>query len=294
MSSWVSRLYGALAFLCISFGVAHAQNTFLRNDGTFAQVQAGDVNGAATFPNPTRAGDIIYWNGSIWTNLPGNNTGTKILQETSAGVPSWSSLASPTYTTLTTGTSLTYTPPGGVVRIRVRMCGGGGGGGASVTNAGSPGTDTSFGSWTAIHGGGGSTGAAGGTGGSGGVNGTGTQIVRLSGANGNSGGFTATVASAGGAGGSSPFGGAGAGSATNANGNAASANTCSGGQGGGNAASSLAFGAGGGAAEYVEFIVSSPGATTYTVGGLGNGGTAGTHAGGNGAAGLILIEEFYY
>jgi hypothetical protein len=41
------------------------------------------------FPLPTRAGDIAYWNGTVWVTLPGNNSGTNVLQETAAGVPSW-------------------------------------------------------------------------------------------------------------------------------------------------------------------------------------------------------------
>ena len=44
---------------------------------------------ASLAPTPTRAGDIIYWNGSIWTTLAGNNSGTNCAQENSSGVPSW-------------------------------------------------------------------------------------------------------------------------------------------------------------------------------------------------------------
>ena len=53
------------------------------------------TNGAAYGPlataalTNTRAGDIIYWNGAAWVVLPGNNSGTQFLQETSVGVPSW-------------------------------------------------------------------------------------------------------------------------------------------------------------------------------------------------------------
>ena len=40
---------------------------------------------------------------------------------------------------------------------------------------------------------------------------------------------------------------------------------------------------------------SVPSATyTYTVGAKGTGGAAGTVAGGDGAAGIIIVEEFYY
>ena len=41
------------------------------------------------FPTATRAGDIIYWDGSIWNHLAGNNSGTQCSQENSSGVPSW-------------------------------------------------------------------------------------------------------------------------------------------------------------------------------------------------------------
>lgn len=48
---------------------------------------------AALMPTPTRAGDVPYWNGSIWTTLPGNNSGTLTLQENASGVPVWASVA---------------------------------------------------------------------------------------------------------------------------------------------------------------------------------------------------------
>lgn len=213
---------------------------------------------------------LEYWNGTAWISL-------------------YSQF--PTVQRFTSGTSQTYTPAAGVVRIRVRMCGGGGGGGAVATNAGAVGTDTSFGSWTAIHGNGGA--AAGSSaiasGGTGGVNGTGTLIDRKDGGNG---GVSATN-TPGGFGGANPFGGAGPGTFSN-NGAAAAAkaNTGAGGGGGGNGGASN-VGGGGGAGEYVEFWVNGPTATTYTVGTKGNGGAAGTSAGGNGGDGIILIEEFY-
>jgi hypothetical protein len=191
----------------------------------------------------------------------------------------------PTVQTLTSGTAATYTPPANVRFIRVRMVGGGGGGGAQITNNGANGTTTSFGSWTAILGQGGGLGAAGagGTGGTGGANGTGTQIARFAGQNGTRG--AGVAGGTGGLGGVSPFGGAGIGG-DGAAGAAAKANTGSGGGGAEEAA-------GGGAGEYVEFFVTAPTATTYTVGAAGAGGAAGTFAGGNGAAGIIIVEEFY-
>lgn len=40
-------------------------------------------------PTPTRAGDIIYWNGTTWVTLAGNNSGTQVFSENSSGVPGW-------------------------------------------------------------------------------------------------------------------------------------------------------------------------------------------------------------
>src|SRR6266567_6959953 len=95
--------------------------------------------------------------------------------------------SAPTVQRFTSGSG-TYTPTSGTVRFRVRMFGGGGGGSAATTNSGSNGTDTSFGTWTAIHGNGGATNnGAGGTGGTGGATGTGTLIARFNGGTGGTG-----------------------------------------------------------------------------------------------------------
>lgn len=61
----------------------------------------------SNFPVATRAGDIIYWNGTIWTNLAGNNSGTNVLTENASGVPSWAPAGAGTVTTLTAGTGIT-------------------------------------------------------------------------------------------------------------------------------------------------------------------------------------------
>ena len=143
------------------------------------------VRGAqpAPSPPPTGGGGLSYWNGSSWTTLPGNTSGFAVLQETAAGVPSWVSTI-PTIQRFTSGTAQTYTAPAGLVKIRVRMTAGGGGGGAQATNACGNGGDTSFGTWTCIHGNGAPAAGAnanGGLGGTGGVNGTGTLIERVDG-----------------------------------------------------------------------------------------------------------------
>lgn len=55
--------------------------------GTNATSQTGAQNNI--FPTPTRAGDVAYWNGSNWTSLAGNNSGTNVFSENASGVPSW-------------------------------------------------------------------------------------------------------------------------------------------------------------------------------------------------------------
>jgi len=54
---------------------------------------SGSVVTPLVFPTPTRAGDVVYYNGTSWLTLPGNNAGTQFLSESSAGVPSWTSAA---------------------------------------------------------------------------------------------------------------------------------------------------------------------------------------------------------
>ncbi len=66
-------------------------------------------------PTAVRAGDVIYWNGSAWVTLAGNNSGTQILAENSSGVPSWSAAGSGSVTSVTCGTGLsggTFTTTG--------------------------------------------------------------------------------------------------------------------------------------------------------------------------------------
>lgn len=197
----------------------------------------------------------------------------------------------PTRTVLTTGTGATYTTPLGATRLNVRMVGGGGGGSAVTTNAGSPGTSTTFGTLTAAFGAGGLVGTNGGGGGAG----TGGDInIAGQGGGGSSASSTANVGYAGGFGGNSVFGGGGAaGGYSQGAGSAAATNSGSGGQGG-NGGSSTGNGSGGGAGGYVEKLIVAPLSTyTYTVGAGGNGGAAGAAAGGNGAAGIIIVDESY-
>jgi hypothetical protein len=175
-----------------------------------------------------------------------------------------------TYQTFTSGTG-TYTPPAGVLVIKVRMCGGGAGGGSTGSTGINSGGDSGFGSTTAK----GATSSAGGTGG---TTGTGTQIFRIPGGTGASGTIITAAGQqvAGAVGGSSFFGNTGA--------------PGGGGQGSNSAGASSSSGNGGGAGEYVEFFLTSPTAQTYTVGAGGNSPGSGGLGGGHG---IILVEEFY-
>jgi len=273
-------------------------------------------------PTPTRAGDIIYWNGSTWTTLAGNNSGTAVLSENASGVPSWSAAGSGTVTSvgiangggisvsgspvtgsgsitvglrapsvqrLTSGTGATYTTPSGVGYIKVSACGAGGGGGGSGTgstagNGGTGGTTTFSGGSLSC------TGGAGGTIGSPAAGGTCTG----SGLNfpGSYGGSVLTLLAGqfggGAVGGQSAFwGGAGV---------SPGANSGSGGSGAQyNAVSNGNAYGGGGAGGCTQYIISSPAATyTYTIGAAGSAGTAGTSGlvGNAGAAGGIVVEEY--
>lgn len=63
----------------------------IANGGTGQAAQAAAIS--ALMPTPTRAGDVVYWNGSNWVTLAGNNSGTQTLQENASGVPSWATVA---------------------------------------------------------------------------------------------------------------------------------------------------------------------------------------------------------
>jgi hypothetical protein len=109
---------------------------------------------------------------------------------------------------------------------------------------------------------------------------------------------TATLDLMGSPGGESPFGGSGKSQSVGSTASAAVANTGSGGGGAAFTDNSGTFrtGSGGGSGGYLEAIISTPLASySYTVGAGGSGQAAGTNglAGGNGAAGVIIVEEWY-
>jgi hypothetical protein len=204
----------------------------------------------------------------------------------------------PTYQVFTSGSG-TYNTPANCKQIELTLVGGGGGGGggASATLS-TAGGNTTFGAGPLFQAGGGggsnqTTNGAGGT-----ASGSGTPIWSVQGAAGtgapNS--QAGNAATPGGAGGNSTRGGAGAGIYSGAGGNAA-VNSGSGGGGGGGTSSAVVIGgAGGGAGATVFAVINSPAASySYTVGAGGGGAPAGTngYAGGNGAAGIIIVKEIY-
>jgi hypothetical protein len=77
---------------------------------TIAQGCTGQTTATLSFgalaPSPTRAGDIIYWNGSAWVTLAGNNSGTQVLSENGSGVPAWSPAGAATVTSVAPGNGL--------------------------------------------------------------------------------------------------------------------------------------------------------------------------------------------
>ena len=80
------------------------------NGGTNGVLSLGSITGTAgglTGCTPSAAGDLCYWNGTSWTRVAGNTTTTNYLQETSAGVPSWTtpSGASITFPQTVSGTT---------------------------------------------------------------------------------------------------------------------------------------------------------------------------------------------
>lgn len=191
-------------------------------------------------------------------------------------------ISGPTVTVLTSGTGATYNTPTGCTRIRVRGVGGGGGSGANASTQTDGGTTTFSASSMSATGGLKGTGSSGGRAvGGAGANGQ----INYKGGDGQ-GCWTGVAgiflpAPAGGGTFLHPFGGA--------MGGGPGANTGCG--GGGrlqfNAGSSIGAGAGGGG---FERWIDAPAATyTYTIGA---GGAAGS-GGDIGAAGVIVIEEFY-
>jgi Repeat of unknown function (DUF5907) len=201
--------------------------------------------------------------------------------------------ATPTRQIFTSGSG-TYTTPANCRWIEVELVGGGGGGGGGSNTGGTGGTggNTTF---STLAGGGGGGGGAG----FGGAVGTASGgDINFAGARGATGANVADgiTFAAGNTGGTSYFSSGGVG-AYAAVGGAPSANSGAGGAGGGtNSATANQGGGGGAAGGYVRKLIVSPAATySYAVGAAGTlgAGNAVGYNGAAGAAGIIIVTEYY-
>lgn len=63
----------------------------IADGGTNAGTQQGALNNIAC--TPTRAGDVMYYNGTNWVCFAGNNSGTQFFTENASGVPAWATVS---------------------------------------------------------------------------------------------------------------------------------------------------------------------------------------------------------
>lgn len=197
----------------------------------------------------------------------------------------------PTRQVFTSGSG-TYTTPANCIYLKVTLVGGGGGGSTSNNgNNGAAGTASTFSTFTASAGAGAGVGASVSGGGSGGTASGGS--LNITGGTGSS-AFNAGISALGGLGGGSALlGGAGTGNPSNPGFNG-TVNTGGGGAGGSSTGSQGVGAGGGGGGSCVGWINSPTSTYSYTVGAGGNGGNTGIgNNGGSGAAGIIIVEEFY-
>ena len=95
---WNGSSWGTLAGNNTTTGILQQTNT-----GVPSWVSGNAVT-PLVFPTPTRSGDVVYWNGTAWLTLPGNNSGSQVLTENSTGAPSWTTPG--TVTSVIAGTGL--------------------------------------------------------------------------------------------------------------------------------------------------------------------------------------------
>jgi hypothetical protein len=235
-------------------------------------------------------------------SIAGVGTSGQVLTSNGAGMlPTFQTASSgsstaPQITVYTSGSGNYTTPVSpAAVYLLVEMIGGGGGGsGPNSNNTASAGVASTFGSLTANGGNGASIGYTAGTGGtaSGGD-------INLTGGSGGNGSQQANVSSpgqqSGGIGGSGYFGGAGRGGQIGqVAGSAGAANTGAGGGGGSTLANAAGYsGSGGGSGGYCRKIITTPSANyAYSVG-TGGAHSSGSVAGGDGAAGIIIVTAYF-
>src|SRR5882724_1213363 len=90
-------------------GFSAAVNAALTGTNTGVLFGTGAFGFSSTAA-PVRAGDILYWNGSTWVTLAGNNSGTQVLSENGSGVPSWSAAGAGSVTSVVcNGVTITTT-----------------------------------------------------------------------------------------------------------------------------------------------------------------------------------------
>jgi hypothetical protein len=194
----------------------------------FVQQVAGGITppSSSLLPTPSAPGDTAYWNGSAWVIFAGNSSGTKVFQESSAGVPSWGTISATgaLVSVNAYSSSQTITIPSGATKAVADLWGGtGGSGGVSLGGQGASGGTGAAGfvrkyltgltagntlTWTQ-----GAAGAAGSSAPGAGGNGTastlasGTQVISTLTANGSNGsGSASATASSGTAGGTATGG----------------------------------------------------------------------------------------
>jgi hypothetical protein len=243
---------------------------------TAENVIIGNTTGAVKFVAPGSSGNVLTSNGTAWTSAPAAAGG--------------GDYAMTVYTN-----PATWTKPANIKAVKVTVIGGGGGaynGGGSNPISSNPGGTSSFGPFMSATGGGGSpyspSGVSNGNPGngtSGDINRSGTNVKKI-----NLGGCTSPFMFM-----ALAFGGM-SGQGTIANGEPGGSSAINGNPYGGGGLSSTTNG--GGAGGYAQGDIDAPaipGPVTVTVGSGGTGAPTGNQPEfkASGAAGVVIVEEFY-
>lgn len=268
------------------------QQIFLSGSGTYNKDYTFIISSGSATVGAT------YTNNSVTFTVYATVSSATMVVMSGSGAPASSGTL--TKASGTGDSTLTFSAAVAPVYLHVQAVGGGGGGaggGPSAATASTGGTTTFGSSLITCPGGTGGSGNAGPGGNGATPTALGTGAIGLSqkGTQGTPGSTSPTPA---GNGGSSPyFGGGATGSVAGAGGVDGQPNSGGGGQGG-SASGGTVTGGGGGSGAFVDAIISSPSATyAYAVGAGGaasaGSGGSGPQAGGNGAAGQIIVKEFY-
>jgi hypothetical protein len=111
VEAWDADLDGLAGLSTTGLVKRTGAGTFTAGVPAIADGGTGQITQQAAFdalaPTATRAGDLLYWDGSHYTHLAGNNSGTQVLQENPSGVPSWATISGTgTVTSVGCGTGL--------------------------------------------------------------------------------------------------------------------------------------------------------------------------------------------